>query len=193
MASPVGIVVLAALDSTIFFSLPAGIDAAVILLVVHRPAIWWLVPLMATAGSVGGAALTFWMGVKIGDQRLDRYISTKRLMKIRRKVQTAGALKLAVLDLLPPPFPFTPFILAAGALGADTATFLVTLTVCRVLRFSAEAALAFIYGRRLLLWLDTSVFHTILLGVLLLGVTLTALAIAKLLNSSRPTRQTLAA
>ena len=193
MASPIGIVVLAALDSTIFFSLPGGIDAAVVVLVVRRPAMWWMVPLMATAGSVGGAALTFWMGVKIGDHRLDRYISPKRLTKIRRRVHTAGALKLAALDLIPPPFPFTPFILAAGALGADTATFLTTLTACRLLRFGAEAVLAFVYGRGILGWLDSGAFHTILLGATFLGLALTAIAIAKLLRSSRPTRQTLAA
>ena len=63
-ASPVGVVVLAALDSTMFFSLPFGIDAAVIILAARLQTLWWVVPILATFGSVAGAALTFWMGVK---------------------------------------------------------------------------------------------------------------------------------
>jgi membrane protein YqaA with SNARE-associated domain len=193
MASPIGIVLLAAFDSTIFFSLPAGIDAAIVVLVVHRPSIWWLVVLMATAGSILGAALTFWMGVKIGDGHLEHYISPRRLTSIRRKVRSTGALKLAILDLIPPPFPFTPFILAAGALDADAAKFLGTLTACRVLRFGAEAVLAVIYGRHLLVWVDSDIFQAILLATMVLGVALTAFSIAKFLKSSRATRRTVAA
>jgi membrane protein YqaA with SNARE-associated domain len=190
VASPIGIVVLAALDSTVFFSLPGGIDAAVVLLTVRRHATPWLVVFLATAGSVGGAALTFWMGMKIGEHRLDHYISPKRLTSIRRKVHTAGAVRLAVLDLIPPPFPFTPFILAAGALDASPATFFATLTACRLVRFGAEAVLAVVYGPRLLVWIDSDAFHDVLLVASLLGVALTTLSIAKFLRSSRPARRT---
>jgi len=49
-ASPAGVIVLAALDSTVFFSLPFGIDAAVILLAARLRNMWWIVPLIATAG-----------------------------------------------------------------------------------------------------------------------------------------------
>jgi len=48
-ASPAGVIVLAALDSTLFFSLPFGIDAAVILLAARLRDMWWIVPLIATA------------------------------------------------------------------------------------------------------------------------------------------------
>src|SRR3954466_2102253 len=77
-ASPAGVVVLAALDSTLFFSLPFGIDAAVIILAARMRELWWLVPLLATAGSVAGATLTFWMGVKIGEQGLERWVPRRR-------------------------------------------------------------------------------------------------------------------
>ena len=43
--------------------------------------LWWIVPLLATAGSVAGAALTFWMGVKIGEQGLERWVPRKRLKR----------------------------------------------------------------------------------------------------------------
>ena len=61
-ASPFGVFALAFLDSTLFFSLPFGIDAVVIILAARLRESWWVVPLLATAGSVAGAALTFWMG-----------------------------------------------------------------------------------------------------------------------------------
>jgi membrane protein YqaA with SNARE-associated domain len=73
-ASPLGVFVLAALDGTLFFSLPFGIDAVVIILSARLHGRAWLVPLLATAGSLTGAALTFWMGVKIGDAGLERYV-----------------------------------------------------------------------------------------------------------------------
>ncbi len=192
IASPVGVVVLAALDSTLFFSMPGGIDAAVLMLVARQQTSWWIVALMATAGSVSGAALTFWMGVKIGDHGLDRYISPRRLKRIQRKARETGAIGLAVVDLIPPPFPSTPFILAAGALEVDTATFFGTLTACRLLRFGAEAALAVRYGRGILLWLDSDTFRDIVFSFSIVAVALTALSIVKLVKSSRPAQRTAA-
>ena len=66
--SPVGVTVLAALDSTLFFSLPFGIDAAVILLAARDATFAWAVPMLATGGSLVGAAMTFWMGGKAGEK-----------------------------------------------------------------------------------------------------------------------------
>ena len=92
-ASPAGVIVLAALDSTLFFSLPFGIDAAVILLAARLRDMWWIVPLIATAGSVGGAAITFWMGMKIGDQGLEHWVSHTRLLRIRAaRMMTAASM-----------------------------------------------------------------------------------------------------
>src|SRR5579871_6794019 len=115
-ASPIGVVVLAALDSTLFFSLPFGIDAAVILLSARLHELAWIVPLLSTAGSIGGAWITFWMGEKIGEKGLDRFVDERRLKKIHQKVKNSGAITVAILDFIPPPFPFTAFVLAAGAL-----------------------------------------------------------------------------
>jgi len=184
-ASPVGVFVLAALDSTLFFSLPFGIDFVVILMAARLRTLAWIVPLLASAGSVAGAALTFWMGKKIGEKGLDRYISTKRLDRIRSKIRRSGAIALAVLDLIPPPFPFTPFVLAAGALKVKTRTFFSTLIACRLFRFGLETLLAVTYGRSILAWLDSDVFHDIVTATIVLAMALTAFSIYKLLRSTR--------
>ena len=91
-ATPFGVVILAALDSTLFFSLPFGIDAAVIILAARLNDLWWVAPLLASAGSVGGAALTFWMGVKVGEKGLDRYVPRKRLDRIRARIRNSVVL-----------------------------------------------------------------------------------------------------
>lgn len=182
--SPAGIIVLAALDSTLFFSLPFGIDAAVVILAAQLRTFAWIVPLLATGGSVAGAWLTFWMGEKIGEKGLERYVAPKRLKRVRAKVQTSGAIALAVLDLIPPPFPFTPFVLAAGALDVKTSTFFITLTLCRLLRFGLEAALAIVYGRSILSWLDNDLFHDIVAAGIFVAVMLTTLSVVKIIRTS---------
>jgi membrane protein YqaA with SNARE-associated domain len=184
--SPIGLVILAALDSTLFFSLPLGIDTVVIILAARRHDIAWAIPLMASAGSVAGAALTFWMGQKIGEKGLDRYAPEKRLDKIRKRIKDSGAIALAALDLVPPPFPFTLFVLVAGALKVKPAVFFITLAVCRLLRFGLEAWLAVLYGRRIIRWLDSDLFHDIVGFFILVAIVLTVISIFKLWRSTRP-------
>src|SRR5262245_28167478 len=184
-ASPLGVVALAALDSTLFFSLPFGIDAAVIILSARLQRLAWIVPLLACAGSIAGAWLTFWMGRLIGEKGLDRYVPTYRLKKLRQSIRERGAIALAVLDLIPPPFPFTPFVLAAGALEVETWLFFITLAACRLIRFGIEAVLAVIYGPRILSWLDSDLFHAIVLFFIAVACVLTVVSIVKLIRSSR--------
>src|SRR4051812_14672575 len=85
--SPLGIVVLAALDSTLFFSVPFGIDAVVIVLAAELKKAAWVVPLLASAGSASGAALTFWMGGKLGEKSLDRFVAPRRLKRIQSMIR----------------------------------------------------------------------------------------------------------
>jgi membrane protein YqaA with SNARE-associated domain len=184
-ATPAGVVILAALDSTLFFSLPFGIDAAVIILAARLKDLWWTVPPLATLGSVAGAALTFWMGVKIGEKGLDRYVPHRRLKKIRARIRQSGAIALAVLDLIPPPFPFSPFVLAAGALDVKASTFFITLTVCRIIRFGIEAALAATYGDGVLSWLESDLFQDIVSFFIVAAIALTILSVVKLIRSTR--------
>jgi membrane protein YqaA with SNARE-associated domain len=185
-ASPGGVVVLAALDSTVFFSLPFGIDTAVIILAARLRKLAWLVPLLAAGGSLAGAALTFWMGRKIGEKGLDRYVSQDRLERIHRRIKNSGAVMLAVLDLIPPPFPFTLFVLAAGALEVDTATFFITLAVCRIVRFGLESLLAVVYGKLVLQWIDSDIFHDIVAACILVAIVASIVGIVKLVRASRP-------
>jgi membrane protein YqaA with SNARE-associated domain len=146
----------------------------------------WIVPLLATAGSLAGAWLTFWMGVKVGEKGLERHIPQKRLERIRARIKRSGALALAVLDLIPPPFPFTPFVLAAGALDVPSSTFFITLAVCRLARFGIEAALARRYGAHILRWLESDLVREVVSACIVLAMALTAVTIVRLIRTSSP-------
>jgi uncharacterized membrane protein YdjX (TVP38/TMEM64 family) len=119
---------------------------------------------------------------------LPRYIPTARLDRVRRRIRQSGAIALAVLDLIPPPFPFTPVVLAAGALDVKVSTFFVTLAVCRLLRFGLEAALAQVYGRRVLALLDSTLVHDVAALLIGLAVIVTILSVTKLVLSPRSVR-----
>lgn len=172
-ASPVGVFILAVLDSTLFFSLPFGIDAAVIILAARSDTMAWTVPAIATCGSLLGAGLTFWMGKEAGDAGLDRYLNKRQVDRVRRRVNESGAIVLALIDLLPPPFPFTPFAVAAGALKVRAWLFFATLLVVRIFRFGVEGFLAARYGRRILAWLEGDVVQRVVFGCIVLGAALT--------------------
>jgi membrane protein YqaA with SNARE-associated domain len=185
-ASPAGIVILAALDSTLFFSLPFGIDAAVILLAARSETLAWTVPLLAAGGSLAGGALTFWMGRKIGEAGLERYVSAARVARARSRArQKRGAVALALLSLIPPPFPFSPFMLAGGALGIRATVFFVIFALARLVRFGIEAFLAVRYGRAILRWMESDWIQTVVFCMIVLAAILTGLSVVRLIRSSR--------
>ena len=165
-----GLFVLAALDSTIFFFLPFGIDAAVIVLTVRHHGFAWAYPILATAGSVAGTMITFWMGRKIGEAGLERYVPKRRLASVIKSVRKKGATTLALFAVVPPPFPFTAVVLAAGALEVDPLKFLVVAAGVRLVRFSAEAGLAAYYGRSVLRWMNSDMVQYVVTGIIVLAV-----------------------
>jgi membrane protein YqaA with SNARE-associated domain len=165
-----GLLILAALDSTIFFFFPFGIDAAVIVLTVRHHGFAWAYPILATAGSVAGTIVTFWMGRKIGEAGLERYVPKRRLESIIRSVRKKGATTLALFAVVPPPFPFTAVVLAAGALAVDPLRFLGVAAGVRLVRFAAEAMLAAYYGRSVLRWMNSDIVQDVVTGIIVLAV-----------------------
>ena len=172
-----GTLLLAALDSSMLFFLPFGVDAVVIYLAARSRELFWLYPILAVIGSVAGAAMTFWIGEKAGEHGLERLVSARRLERMRCKVRDSGAIAMALPALLPPPFPLTPFILTCGALAVDRTRFFLTFSAMRLLRFGVEAALARRYGRGILRVLQSDAFQFVVLAfivVALVGTTVSA-------------------
>jgi len=172
-----GAFLMAALDTSMLFFLPFGVDAVVIYLSARDEQLWWAYPILATAGSLVGAALTFWIGRKIGDVGLERIIPARRLERVRCRVRDKGAIAMALPALLPPPFPLTPFILTCGALDVDKERFFATFGAIRLLRFGGEAVLARVYGRGVLRVLQSDTFQNVVIAfvaIALLGTLVSA-------------------
>jgi membrane protein YqaA with SNARE-associated domain len=182
-----GAFIASALDSSLVFVLPFGIDALIIYLAARDRETYWIYPLVMTAGSVVGAALTFWVGVKIGDKELPKFVSERHLERLRRRVRNAGAGTLAVSALLPPPFPLTPFVLVCGALEVNRALFFSVFATMRLVRFGAEAWLAHWQGVRLLTVLQSDLFKTVVLGLAIVAVVGTIGSVVMLWRRTRGT------
>ena len=179
-----GLFALAIADSTVFVVFPFGVDAAVILLVARNTERAWLYPLIATAGSVLGTAFTLWMGKKIGETGLARYVPERRLKAAKAKVKKKGA-AIALLGMVPPPFPFTPFVLASGALKVDFRRFLAAFTAVRLARFGAEALLAAKFGRMAIRWLNSDVMQFVVGAFIVVAVAATAIVLFGLARRRR--------
>jgi membrane protein YqaA with SNARE-associated domain len=165
-----GAAVLAALDSSMLFFLPFGIDTVVIYLAARAETLFWVYPVLAACGSVIGAAVTYWIGHKAGEVGLERLVPEPRLQRIRDRVRAKGAVAVAFAALLPPPFPLTPFVLTCGALNVDRRLFLITFGVARLARFGAEAGLARLYGRGIVRVFESDGFQTVITGFVWIAV-----------------------
>ena len=183
-----GAYLLAALDASMVFFLPFGVDAVVIYLSARNGMLFWNDPLLATAGSLTGAAITYWIGRKGGEVGLERFVSGRRLDRIRDRVQKGGAVAMAVPALLPPPFPLTPFVLTCGALKSDWRIFFSTFALMRLIRFGGEAALARVYGRGVLRVLESALFQDVIIAFIVVAIVGTIATSVMLWRSTRTPR-----
>lgn len=170
------------LDSTLIFFLPLGIDAVVILLAARNTESAWLYPLLATAGSLIGSAITYWVGRKLGEHGLSRVVPAHRLDFVRRRLRSHGAVTVAALSLIPPPFPFTPFVLMSGALHFSRLRLFPFLALARLLRFGIEAALAVKYGDALVHWMGSGTFKIaigVFIGIAVVGTAVSAVVMIR--------------
>jgi membrane protein YqaA with SNARE-associated domain len=167
--TPAGILLMGALDASLVFFLPLGIDFVMIVMTARKPELFWLYALLATAGSVAGAAGTYWIGKKLGEKGLTRFVSPRRLERVKARVNR-GAYVMAGLALIPPPFPFTPFVLVSGALAMNPWAFFTGLAGARLFRFGVEGALAHQYGSQILRWTKTPAFQAVVGVIIALAV-----------------------
>lgn len=164
----IGAAGLAALDSTVLL-FPANVEGTVDFLRRHSEIVW-LLPFLATAGSMIGAAIAFWIGRKIGKNGLEHWISPGVLETVRDDIRHRGALALVLPALLPPPFPLLPFVLASGALSVSATRFFMLFAPLRFVRFSVLTAVVWYYGGQMLTALHAAPFTVVVAGVMVLIV-----------------------
>jgi membrane protein YqaA with SNARE-associated domain len=182
--TPAGVLAMGILDASMVFFLPLGIDFVVIILAARRPDWFWLYALLAMIGSLVGAAGTFWIGKKAGERGLTRLVKPRRLKRVKARVDR-GAFVVAGMALIPPPFPFTPFVLASGAFGMNPWSFFGTLAAARGFRFGVEAALASKYRSGILRWMKTPTFRMVVGVFIALAVIGTIVSAVLVFRASR--------
>ena len=180
-----GAFLLSALDSSPFFFLPFGNDALLIYLAARNGDRFWLYPVLATAGSVVGASVSYWLGLKIGEAGLARLVAGARLERLKKRVRKTGAFAMVVPAALPPPFPLSAFVLTCGALEISRRRLFVVFAVTRLVRFELEAYLAYRFGTGVLSVLQSPVFRLFILGLVLLAIGGTAWTGVRLWRQTR--------
>ena len=187
--TPIGLPLMAALDSTVIFFFPFGLDLVLVLMAARKPQLAWLYPLLATAGGIGGASLTFWMGRKIGEHGVERFADARRLDRVKRRIGKKAAVSSGFLALIPPPFPFTVFILVSGALDVAFRPFIVSFGVARLVRAAVVSWLAVLYGRQIVAWMKSDLFEWII-GFLVVSALLgTAYSAWRVIHATRQPRR----
>src|SRR5919112_3156030 len=89
--TPGGLLLMGALDASVVFFLPLGIDFVVIILSARKPELFWLYALLAAIGSIAGASFTFWLGRKVGEAGLKRLLKPSTLKKVEQRVSHSAA------------------------------------------------------------------------------------------------------
>ena len=179
-----GLLLLGTLDSSFLF-MPLGNDLLVIALTAaHRERMPYYVT-MATIGSVIGVAFTQWVSAKGGQKGIEGYRKSKRIAYVERKVHEHGGIAIATAALMPPPFPFTPFIIVAGALQYPLKRMLLIITACRAVRFATEGVLARIYGRRIIGMAQSPYVERLILALVVISIIGSAWSIYNWVKKSR--------
>jgi membrane protein YqaA with SNARE-associated domain len=125
---------------------------------------------MATAGSIVGCLVTDVISRKGGEAGLERKFSQRRLEYVRKKITKNAGWALGVAALMPPPFPFTPFVAAAAALQYPRKKLLAIVALGRFGRFFVEGVLAVLLGKRILRWAQSTAWYYTVLGILALSL-----------------------
>jgi membrane protein YqaA with SNARE-associated domain len=144
-----GLVLLGIADNSVI-PLTGSMDVLTIWLAARHHEPWPYYAFMATLGAVLGGYITYAVARKGGKETMERRLSKRKAKQVSKAFERWGFFAVAIPALMPPPFPFLPFLLAAGAMQYSPKKFLGALTVGRGVRYSIVAGLGFLYGSHIL-------------------------------------------
>ena len=155
--------------------LTGSMDVLTIWLAARHREPWPYYAAMATLGAVIGGYITYSLARKGGKEMMERKLSKRRAAKFCKAFERWGFAAVVIPALLPPPFPFLPSLLAAGAMQYSPKKFLTALILGRGMRYTIEAGLGFHYGRHILRFFSQyyKPALAILIGLAVIGSVLT--------------------
>src|SRR5271166_1230721 len=169
----VGLVLLGFADNSVI-PLTGSMDVLTIWLAARHREPWPYYALMATLGAVIGGYITYALARKGGKEAMERKLSKRRAAQFSKAFARWGFAAVAIPALMPPPFPFVPFLLAAGAMQYSPKKFLGALTLGRGVRYTIAAGLGYHYGRHILRFFSQyyKPAMAILIGLAVIGAVL---------------------
>jgi membrane protein YqaA with SNARE-associated domain len=165
----VGLLVLGILDSSFLFA-PWGNDLLVIALTARHPntANMFYYAAMSAVGSVLGCLLVDAAMRPLGAQGLEKHLSAAKFQRVQSKVRGNAGQALAIASLVPPPFPFTAFVMAAAALQYPRKRLIAVVGATRLVRFTLLGVLAMRFGESILKWSKNPVVQGFLAALVIL-------------------------
>lgn len=178
-----GLFLMSALDSS-FLVLPFGNDLLLIALVSrNRESLIWIAYVIVSAlGSVVGVFFVDMIMRKAGETGLERFVSRKRIDKLKAKLENKAGITVFIATLIPPPFPFTPAVMTASALQSPRGQLLIAVFLGRLVRFGIEAVLALYFGRQLIAFMNSDVVTYIVYALIGIAVILSTLSLLRWLK-----------
>jgi membrane protein YqaA with SNARE-associated domain len=155
-----------------------GTDILTAILAASHRNPWYEYMVVATAGSVIGAYLTFKIARRAGSAYLHSRFGNRKLDAILSFFHRWGTNALAVSTAVPLPFPTSIRFAAAGASNYRVGRFLTVITVCRAVRYGVIAIIADHYGRNFIrvvrqptqYWGWLLLFATVIFSLVMAGI-----------------------
>jgi membrane protein YqaA with SNARE-associated domain len=146
----IGLFFICVIDSSpVPLPIPGSSDILVVLLAAQRQS-WLLITIIATLGSVVGAAVSYQAGIVGGLALVDKYVPARFRDRLKLWSEQHSLLSVALPAILPPPAPLMPFLIAAGALRMPRQRFYLSFTISRFVRHAFFAWLGLHYGRHIM-------------------------------------------
>ena len=143
-----GLVLLGFADNSVV-PMPGSMDALTVILSAHQKSWWPYYAAMATVGALIGGYATYGLGLKGGQPALEKKLPKRKAERFYHLFEKHGFWTLFVPALLPPPVPFSPFLLVAGVLKYPRRNFLIAVGTARAIRYSLLAWLGSLYGKQI--------------------------------------------
>ncbi|HEX5483093.1 MAG TPA: hypothetical protein VFZ08_10770 [Terriglobia bacterium] len=179
-----GLLALGLLDSSFLF-MPLGNDLLVIAMTSSKHMLMPYYAVMAAAGSVLGCLVLDLISRKQGEKGIEKLLPAKRLQYVKKRVKSNAGWALAFASLMPPPFPFTPFVIASAALQYPRKRLLAVIAAARLVRFSIEGALAILIGEKIIAFGKSPVVVWGVLALVVLSVAGSAISVYEWVKRSR--------
>lgn len=141
-----GLFLIGIIDSS-FIPTLGSLDIFNAVLAAHHHDLWLYYAMMSTAGSVAGAYLMYRLASGAGTGWLQKRMGTARVARVDAMLKKYGVVAVLIAVIAPPPFPTSPFFVAAGALKFPLRKFLTAVIAGRAFRYSLVAWIASHYSR----------------------------------------------